>query len=91
MEEITQLSDDVYEQIKDFDREQLTGEQMSLIDKLIPDEELNGTYRQHGLCNECKQPKNNNYWCQICAFQRNFKNWSSGNGDVDKFQKAQLK
>src|SRR5581483_4571153 len=31
-------------------------------------------------------------WCRICTFQQNFKNWTSGNNDVDKFiQKAQLK
>ena len=91
MEEIAQLSDDVYEQIKDFDYEKITEEQNSLIDKLIPDEELNENYRQYGLCNECKQPKNDYYWCRKCVFQRNFKNWSSGNEDVDKFiQKAQL-
>src|ERR1051325_1551653 len=92
MEEIAQLSDDVYEQIKDFDRNKLTEEQESLINKLIPDEELNKNYWCHGLCNECKQPKDNDYWCKICVFQRNFKNWSSVNDDVDKFiQNAQLK
>ena len=92
MEEIAQLSDDVYEQIKDFDHGELTEEQESLIDKLIPDEEFKDCYKGYGLCNECKQPKNNDDWCRICVFQRNFKNWSSGNDDVDKFiQKAQLK
>ena len=39
MEEIKLLSDDVYEQIKDFIYYNLTEEQESLIDKLIPDEE----------------------------------------------------
>ena len=92
MEEIKQLSDDVIEQIKDFKYRDLTKEQESLIDKLILDEELKKCYKWHGLCDECKQPKNNYVWCRICRFQRNFKNWSSGNDDVDKFiQKAQLK
>ena len=92
MEEINQLSDDVYEQIKDFDHKKSTEEQMSLIDKLIPDDELKECYKSYGLCKECKQPKNNSHWCRICVFQRNFKNWSSGNDDVDKFiQKVQLK
>src|SRR5947207_3299070 len=91
MEEIKQLSDNVFEQIKDFRWRFLSEEQKSIIDKLIPDEELKECYRKHGLCKECKQLKNAYDWCQ-CNFQRNFKNWTSGNNDVDKFiQKAQLK
>src|SRR5581483_4556030 len=92
MEEIKIISDDVYEQIKDFIYWKLTEEQASLVDKLIFDEELKKYYKEKGLCNECKQPKNNNYWCRICTFQQNFKNWTSGNDDVDKLiQKSQLK
>src|ERR1044071_9618014 len=66
MEEIKQLSDDVLEQIKDFPRwySELSKEQKSLINKLIPDEELKECYRKRGLCKECKQPKYNNRWCQ---------------------------
>ena len=84
MEEI-KLSDDVIEQIKDFTYCRLTEEQKSLIDKLISDDELKQRYKLYGLCNECKQPKGSDYWCRICNFQRNFKNWTSGNNDVDKF------
>src|ERR1051325_10579455 len=92
MQEIEQLSDDVYEQIKDFNHGNLTKEQRSLINKLISDKELNKCYKYYGLCKECKQPKGSCYWCRICHFQRNFKNWTSGNDDVDKFiRKAQLK
>ena len=92
MEEIEQLSDNVYEQVKDFKYWELTEEQESLIDKLIPDEELKESYKEGGLCKECKQPKGSDDWCRICHFQRNFKNWTSGNDDVDKFiQKVQLK
>src|ERR1051325_7679648 len=94
MEEIKQLSDDVYEQIKDFKYWELTEEQESLIGKLISDKELNERYKGSGLCKECKQPKTHYYWCHSCnakRFQCDFKNWSSGNHDVDKFiQKAQL-
>src|SRR5579871_6642023 len=91
MEEIKLLSDDVFEQIKDFKHYWLTKGQKSLIDKLILDEELKQRYKEFGLCNECKQPKTSR-WCRICNFQRNFKNWTSGNNDVDKFiQKTQLK
>src|SRR5581483_729125 len=93
MEEIKLLSDDVIKQIKGFKFRILTEKQKSkLIDKLILDEELKKYYKENGLCKICKQPKNNYYWCRICEFQRNFKNWTSGNNDVDKFiQKVQLK
>ncbi|GBC54453.2 kinase-like domain-containing protein [Rhizophagus irregularis DAOM 181602=DAOM 197198] len=50
---------------------------------------------QYGLCEICKQPKTDFYYCRLCKsqyFQQNFKNWTSGNHDVDEFiQKAQLK
>ncbi|UZO13066.1 uncharacterized protein OCT59_004572 [Rhizophagus irregularis] len=49
------LSDDVFEQIKDFDYWELTEEQESLIDKLITDKELKEHYKNHGLCKECKR------------------------------------
>jgi hypothetical protein len=91
MEEF-KLSDDVINQIKDFDCYTLTEEQELLIDKLILNEELKRYYKRYGLCEKCKHPKNNDYWCRICAFQQNFKNWTSGNHDIDEFiQKAQLR
>ena len=95
MEEI-KLSDDVFEQIKDFNRYKLTEEQKLLIDKLILNEELKNRYKNYGLCKKCKQP-NTSYssWCQSCngkRFQQNFQNWTSGYNIVDKFiQKIQLK
>ena len=45
MEEI-KLSDDVFEQIKDFDPWSLTEEQKLLIDKLILNEELKHRYKK---------------------------------------------
>ena len=56
MEEI-KLSDDVFEQIKDFNPWNLTEEQELLIDKLTLNEELKENYKKYGLCKECKQPK----------------------------------
>src|SRR6266536_108484 len=91
MEEI-KLSNDVFEQIKDFNHRswKLTEEQSLLIDKLILNQELKELYKKNGLCEECKQPKSNDCWCK-CKFQQNFKNWTSGNHEVDKFiQKAQI-
>ncbi|GBB97328.1 hypothetical protein RclHR1_02970003 [Rhizophagus clarus] len=85
------LSEDVFEQIKDFDHQKLTEKQNLLIDKLILNEKLKECYKENGLCKECKQPKNSYVWCQ-CKFQQNFKNWTSGNNEVDEFiQKSQLK
>jgi hypothetical protein len=50
------LSDDVINQIKEFVHYELTEEQKSLIDELIPNEELRERYKKCGLCRECKQP-----------------------------------
>src|ERR1044072_3294351 len=88
------LSDDVFDQIKDFYHVTLTEEQELLIDKLILNEELKARYKQYDLCKKCKQPNTSYNWCQMCTskfFQHNFQNWTSGNHDVDEFiQKAQL-
>ncbi|POG78640.1 kinase-like domain-containing protein [Rhizophagus irregularis DAOM 181602=DAOM 197198] len=94
MDEI-KLSDDVIEQIKDFDKFHLTKEQESLVDKIILNEELRKRYKFFGLCEECKQLNTYPYWCQSCNsryFQQNFKNWTSGNHEVDEFiKKTQLR
>src|SRR2546429_8148872 len=105
IEEI-KLSDDVIEQIKDFKHDDLTNlteKQELLIDKLILNEELKECYKKHGLCKECKQPNTGHsiyhfetfVWCQSCNakhFQQNFKNWMSGNHDIDEYiQNSQLK
>src|ERR1051325_8756338 len=88
------ISDGVFEQIKDFSHYKLTKEQELLIDKLIPNEELKQRYNARGLCRECKQPNTGHEWCQSCnskRFQQNFKNWTSGNSDVDRLiQESQL-
>ncbi|GBC38034.1 kinase-like domain-containing protein [Rhizophagus irregularis DAOM 181602=DAOM 197198] len=94
--DVIKLSDDVIEQIKDFDEyRKLTEEQQSLIDKLITDKELKEHYKANGLCKKCKQP-NTSLWCycpcNLQNFKQNFKNWTSGNHDIDEFiQKEQLK
>ncbi|RGB36237.1 kinase-like domain-containing protein [Rhizophagus diaphanus] len=94
MDEI-KISDDVFEQIKDFKNGHLTKNQESLIDELITDKELNERYKKYGLCETCKQPNTCHHYCRSCKsqhFQQNFKNWTSGNHDVDEFiQKTQLK
>jgi hypothetical protein len=49
MEEF-KLSDDVIDQIKDFNHRNLTEEQELLIDKLILNEKLKKCYKKYGLC-----------------------------------------
>src|SRR2546429_7010246 len=94
IEEI-KLGDEVIEQIKYFYHWQLNNKQELLIDKLILNEELKGRYKNYGLCNECKQPNTDHSWCQSCNakhFQQNFKNWTSGNHDIDEYiQNLQVK
>ncbi|GBC24836.2 kinase-like domain-containing protein [Rhizophagus irregularis DAOM 181602=DAOM 197198] len=39
-------------------------------------------------CRECKQENTGMLYCKACNvkhFQQNFKNWTSGNNDIDKF------
>src|SRR5437763_646765 len=90
------LSQDVINQTKYFEYDDLTEEQNSLIDELIPNEELRERYKKHGLCKECSQPKTDSYpsWCQSCNskhFQQDFNKWTSGNKEIDEFiQKFQL-
>ncbi|GBB86855.1 hypothetical protein RclHR1_01330009 [Rhizophagus clarus] len=94
MEE-TKLNSDLIDQIKDFNHQKLTKEQEMLIDKLILNESLKDYYKKCGLCKECKQPNTDVDWCLSCNsknFIENFKNWTSGNLDIDIFiQKTQLK
>ncbi|CAB4393841.1 unnamed protein product [Rhizophagus irregularis] len=48
----------------------------------------------YGICGECKEPGTGWKWCQPCnakRFKDNFKNWTSGNKDIDEFiQQSQL-
>jgi hypothetical protein len=45
----------------------------------------------YGICGECNEPE---YWCQPCnakRFKENFKNWTSGNKNIDELiQQSQL-
>ena len=86
---IIKLSEDVIDQIKGFPKykHQLI-EQKSLIDKLIPNEELRERYKKYGLCKECSQPNTGHNWCQSCNskhFQQDFNKWTSGNKEIDGF------
>ena len=53
-----------------------------LISSVVTNEELNEIYEKCEKCNKI---------CYAIRFQRNFKNWTSGNNDIDKFiQDTQL-
>src|SRR5436190_22307115 len=87
---IFKLSDDIINQIKDFLKYyyDLTEEQKSLIDKLIPNEELRERYKKYELCEECSQPNTGYNWCQSCNsnhFQQEFNKWISDNKEIDEF------
>ena len=73
------LSEEVINQIKDFPKYRYqSSKQTSLIDELIPNEELRKRYKYYDLCKECSQPNtnfNNRGWCQSCNskhFQQDF-------------------
>ncbi|RIA84367.1 kinase-like domain-containing protein [Glomus cerebriforme] len=48
----------------------------------------------YGICGECNEPGTGRRWCQPCnakRFKENFKNWTSGNKNIDEFiQQSQL-
>ena len=57
-------------------------------------EDLEKRKQAYGICGECNEPGTGYNWCQPCNAKRlkdNFKNWTSGNKDIDEFiQQAQL-
>ena len=48
----------------------------------------------YGICGECNEPGTGHEWCQPCnakRFKENFKNWTSGNKNIDELiQHSQL-
>ncbi|POG70332.1 kinase-like domain-containing protein [Rhizophagus irregularis DAOM 181602=DAOM 197198] len=57
-------------------------------------EDLEKRKQVYGICGECNEPGTGEKWCQPCnakRFKDNFKNWTSGNKDIDEFiQQSQL-
>src|SRR5271163_2200107 len=62
--------------------------------KIVYMEELEKRKEAYGICGECKEPGTGCNWCKPCnakRFEENFKNWTSGNKDIDEFiQQSQL-
>src|ERR1041385_1343864 len=65
-----------------------------LFQQIIYMEELEKRKEAYGVCGECNEPGTGTYWCQPCnakRFEENFKNWTSGNKNIDEFiQQLQL-
>ncbi|RGB38838.1 kinase-like domain-containing protein [Rhizophagus diaphanus] len=63
-------------------------------DKIVYMEDLVKRKRVYGICGECNEPGTGENWCQPCnakRFKNNFKNWTSGNKDIDELiQQSQL-
>ncbi|GBB84036.1 hypothetical protein RclHR1_10680010 [Rhizophagus clarus] len=56
-------------------------------DRVIYMEELEKRKEVYGICGKCNEPGTGYYWCQPCnakRFKKNFKNWTSGNKDIDE-------
>ncbi|GET59907.1 kinase-like domain-containing protein [Rhizophagus irregularis DAOM 181602=DAOM 197198] len=56
-------------------------------DKVIYMDEIEKRKEVYGICEECDEPGTGEYWCQLCnakRFEENFKNWTSGNKDIDE-------
>src|SRR4051812_11946738 len=57
-------------------------------------EDLEKRKKVYGICGECNEPGTGRRWCQPCnakRFKENFKNWTSGNKDIDELiQHSQL-
>jgi hypothetical protein len=57
-------------------------------------EDLEKRKEAYGICGECNEPGTGWRWCQPCnakRFKENFKNWTSGNKEVDELiQHSQL-
>jgi hypothetical protein len=65
-----------------------------LDDKIIYMEDLEKRKEAYGICGECNEPGTGWNWCQPCnakRFKKIFKNWTSGNKDIDELiQYSQL-
>src|SRR5690242_16196230 len=63
-------------------------------ERIVYMEDLEKRKEVYGICGECNEPGTGYYWCQPCNAKRskeNFKNWTSGNKNIDEFiQDSQL-
>jgi hypothetical protein len=63
-------------------------------ERIVHVEDLEKRILVYGICGQCNEPGTGKSWCQPCSakiFKDNFKNWTSGNKDIDEFiQHSQL-
>ncbi|CAB4414721.1 unnamed protein product [Rhizophagus irregularis] len=63
-------------------------------DSVIYMDDIEKRKEVYGICGECNEPGTGEKWCQPCnakRFEENFKNWTSGNKDIDELiQHSQL-
>ncbi|RGB41511.1 hypothetical protein C1646_810648 [Rhizophagus diaphanus] len=63
-------------------------------DRVIYMDDIEKRKEVYGICGVCNEPGTGEEWCQHCnakRFEENFKNWSSGNKDIDELiQHSQL-
>ena len=56
-------------------------------EKVVYIKDLEKRKEVYGICGECNEPGTGWSWCQPCnakRFKENFKNWTSGNKDIDE-------
>ncbi|EXX72470.1 hypothetical protein RirG_069060 [Rhizophagus irregularis DAOM 197198w] len=72
----------------------LTNELNDDDEKIVYMYDLEKRKQVYGICGECNEPGTGRRWYQPCnakRFKENFKNWTSGNKDIDEFiQQSQL-
>jgi len=39
----------------------------------------------YGNCADCKRQRTAAAWCKTCDVKENFRNWTSGNSDIDEY------
>jgi hypothetical protein len=63
-------------------------------ERIVYMKDLEKRKQVYGICGKCNEPGTGEKWCQPCnakRFKDNFKNWTSGNNDIDEFiQQSQL-
>ena len=63
-------------------------------ERIVYMDDLEKRKEAYGTCGECNEPGTGQYWCNPCnakRFEDNFKNWTSGNKNIDEFiQHSQL-
>ena len=72
----------------------LTSESKEVDERVVYMEDLEKRKEVYGICGECNEPGTGWKWCQPCnakRFKENFKNWTSGNKNIDELiQHSQL-